>query len=131
MSRYHVAAVSFAIGCDEKWLDNVLSQTSIPGVRRERQGVSRTVDADAVLRVALAHRIARDIGLSIRRALLLADRLVVSGGRAEYPNGTVVSVELEELRGDLEERLLEAAEVLATPRRGRPPKPRQERRRTQ
>lgn len=127
MSRYHVAAASFAIGCNEKWLDNVLSQSSIRGVRRERQGISRTIDADAVLRLAVAHRITRDIGLPVRRALAVADRLVASEGRAAYPDGTVVSVELERLRGDLQARLVEAAEVLATPRRGRPPKARRER----
>lgn len=120
MRSYHVAAAAFAIGCETKWLDNLLSQVGMDGVSRERQGVARRIDADAVLRIAVARRLAHDLALPVRRALTMAEGLVAAGGRTAYPNGTQLSLDVTAIRKHVDHRLGEAAEALVTPRRGRP-----------
>lgn len=122
MRSYHVAAASLAIGCDAKWLDNAITQFSPAGVTRARRGVARRVSAEAVLVIAVARRIALDVGAPLGRALTLATALVDAGGRELCPGGTGISFDLDALRLSLEARLGDAAEVLVAPRRGRPPR---------
>ena len=47
---YTVGTAALALDVPTKWLDNVLSHHSVPGVVQERQGVSRKVSLEGVLR---------------------------------------------------------------------------------
>ena len=121
MRSYHVAAASFAIGCDAKWLDNLITQCSPDGITRAQRGVARRVSAEAVLTIAVARAIALDLGLPLARALGLARELVAGAGRLTCPGGTSLSFDVDGMRGAIAQRLEDAAEVLVAPRRGRPP----------
>lgn len=122
MRSYHVAAVSLAIGCDHKWLDNVITQYSPAGVTRSQRGVARRVSVDGALVIAVARRLSVDLGTPMTRALALSEQLVESGGRLACGGGTELALDIEAVRGSIERRLGDAAEVLVTPRRGRPPR---------
>lgn len=120
---YHLAAARLAIECDAKWLDNLLSLHSLPGVTSERRGVARRLSAGGVLHAALVHQLVSDLGLAVRDAVSIAIRLLVTpGGRILLPGGTALEVDVATLEHRVEARLADAAEVELPPRRGRPPK---------
>ena len=121
MRAYTVATVAVALGVGAKWVDNVLSHHTLPGVTQSRQGVARrlTVEAVGVLEIAL--RLTRAFGIPVRRALDLAAGLVMDTPRIPKEfDGLEIRVNVSAIHSELAVRLSEAVEFVPTPRRGRP-----------
>jgi hypothetical protein len=119
---YHAAAASLALGCDPKWLDNLLSRYAVEGVTRERQGVARRVSSDALVRLAIVRALVEDLSLGTPTAIMLAQTLCdEQTGICILPSGLSIQIDLTRVRRDIERRLLAAPELTAPPPRGRPP----------
>jgi len=119
---YTIATAALALEVPVKWLDNAVSHFRVVGVRQERQGVSRRLSIDALLRLSLADLLSSDLGLSLARALEISEQMVSSDGRFTSSQGLQLSVDLPALLESLLERLERAVEIAPLPRRGRPPK---------
>lgn len=118
---YTVGAVALALDVTAKWIDNVLSHHTVRGIAQERQGVSRKVNVDGLLQLALAIILIEDLEIPISSALRLANTLAETGGSLKTPAGISVDLDLEVIRARLETRLAQAVEIAPVPRRGRPP----------
>ena len=119
MKRYTVAASALAVGADERWIDNAITQFDVPGVRRFRRGRDRHLTGASVLQLAIAHRLWVALGVPVGKALMLASSL---GENGEAMVGEVrIAMDVQGMRSGLEQRLADATEHLVAPRRGRPP----------
>jgi hypothetical protein len=105
-----------------KWLDNTLSHIKIPGVRQEKQGVARRIALDGLLILSIAALLIDQLGLSLSRAVSMAEMLATNNGLYTSPRGVGIQLDLDGLRSKLLERLEHAVEVAPVPKRGRPPK---------
>ena len=126
MPAYTVAATAVTLGMPIKWVDNVLSHHEVPGVSQTRQGVSRRLAPQAILTLDLALRISNALGVPISRALELSASLLRQPGGTttiDLGQGVSLTIDLEEVRSELLERLAHAVEVAPSPRRGRPAGP--------
>jgi hypothetical protein len=122
MARVYTSpTVALTLGTTAKWLDNVLSHYTVPGVQQKRQGISRRLGLDGILVLAIGLRLIQDLGLAIPHALHLAEALAKKGGREITPHGFEISLGLDALRERVLERLEGAVETAPVPRRGRPP----------
>ena len=124
MPAYTVAATAVTLGIPGKWVDNVLSHHQVPGVSQARQGVSRRLSPQAVLTLDVALRISSTLGVSTSRALDLSTRVLRRPAGTEtidLGQGVSLSIDLDEVRSELLERLAHAVEIAPSPRRGRPP----------
>lgn len=121
MRGYTVVTSAVALDVDYKWLDNLLSHHTVPGVRQARQGVSRTVSFDALRVIAIALELVRELQTPLPQALVWADRLA-SGENPAVAGNFSLSMALEEVDRQLSDRLAYAVEVAPIPRRGRPPR---------
>jgi hypothetical protein len=120
---YTVGTAALALDIPAKWLDNVLSHFQIPGVTQERQGISRKVSLEAVLRLALSLNLIDDLEIPTANALRLASTLIQTGGQHRTDSGVTISLDLSTIRAGLEASLAQAVEIAPVPRRGRPPGP--------
>jgi len=121
---YSVAAAAFALDVPPKWLDNFLSQHAVPGVVAAERGVARRIPLSALVLLAIARDLQRELGVGLGRGLEAAVRLVGTGDDASVlPIGeaAVLRVDVAALRRAIEDRLVIAMEILVAPRRGRPP----------
>ena len=122
---YSVAAAAFALDVAPKWLDNFLSQHAVPGVVAEERGVARRIPLSALVLVAIARDLQRELGVGLGRGLEAARRLADTNediGRLPIGDAAVLRVEVAALRRAIEDRLVIAMEILVAPRRGRPPR---------
>jgi hypothetical protein len=103
-----------------KWLDNTLSHIKIPGVRQEKQGVARRITIDGLLILSIAALLVDQLGLSLSRAVKMAETLTGNKGLYTSPKGVGVRLDLDGLRSKLLEQLEHAVEVTPIPKRGRP-----------
>jgi hypothetical protein len=136
---YTPALVALALEVHPKWLDNVLSHHAVPGVAGGRQGRTRAIAPSAVLTLAVALLLMRDLGAPIARALQAAASLVAGrregdASQREAPSATASGVtemalgpelrlrlDLAAVERRLARRLVEASEGWGPRRRGRPP----------
>jgi hypothetical protein len=121
---YSVAAAAFALEVAPRWLDNFLSQHTVPGVVAAERGVARRIPLSALVLVAIARDLQRELGVGLGRGLDAARRLVEPDGDSGLlPIGDagVLRVDVAALRRAIEDRLVIAMEILVAPRRGRPP----------
>jgi len=123
MRAYTVATVAVALGMPPKWLDNVLSHHSVPGVSQARQGIARRITPQAVLILEIALTLSRSLTMPIQRALELAIEL----SRTGEPEDSLalapvvhLTVNVTAVKSAIMVRLAEAVEGAAVPRRGRP-----------
>ncbi|MEJ7760175.1 MAG: hypothetical protein WKF55_11380 [Gemmatimonadaceae bacterium] len=124
MRAYTVATTAFALELPGKWVDNILSHFSIAGVKQSRQGVSRKLAPSAILILAIAARLIRDLRLPTQVALDLASRLVEQGGaeaRLVTAGGVALGMDVNAVARDVDAKLAQAVEVIPRPTRGRPP----------
>jgi len=119
---YTIATAALTLGIPAKWLDNTLSHIKIPGVRQEKQGVARRITIDGLLILSIAALLIDQLGLSLSRAVKIAETLAANGGLYASPGGVGVRLDIDGLRSKLLERLEHAVEVTPIPKRGRPPK---------
>lgn len=121
MRGYTVVAASVALNVEYKWLDNLLSHYSVPGVRQARQGVARTLPYSSLRLIALTLQLIEELDASLPRAIQWAIKL--DAAQAPVVRGDLgVTANLETLDAWLAQRLAYAMEVAPTPRRGRPPR---------
>lgn len=119
---YTIATVALTLEMPAKWLDNILSHIKIPGVHQEKQGVARRITIDGLLILAIAALLINELGISLSRAVRMAETLANNNGLYTSPGGVGIQLDLEGLRFKLLERLEHAVEVSPIPKRGRPPK---------
>lgn len=117
---YTVATAALALGMPAKWVDNVLSHYSLPGIRQERQGVARRLSIDGLLLLALTALLTRDLGIPTARAIAVSEDLAKSDGRHTSPQGVHLQLDLASFYALLLERLENAVEIAPIPKRGRP-----------
>ena len=120
---YDVAAASLATGSPLKWVDNLLSRHSVEGVEQGLQGTTRRLAPRAVLRIAVIRILVDSLGLSVARALPIAEQICTSPAHAadlEDEMGTV-TVDVPRLERQLAGRLADAVESAPRRTRGRPP----------
>lgn len=124
MPAYTIAATAVTLGVSRKWVDNVLSHHTVPGVLQTRQGVVRRVTPEGLLNLEVAIRLNRDLALPLGRALSAAAQLInAEGGEVALgPNPPLrIQIDLSVLKRGLNTRLERALEITPSPRRGRPP----------
>jgi hypothetical protein len=124
MRAYSTAVVASALRVDRRWLDTVIADHSIDGVRRERQGVSRAISPDAVLTLAVAIELMEALQVPAGSALRFARALLLDAGEHSPARGVVLHVDVPAIERRMAARLTEAVEAHPPPRRGRPPRPR-------
>jgi len=119
---YHTDVIAFAADADTKWIDNLLSRFSIPGVVGGRQGVSRRASAAAVYHVALVRLLTREAGIPVALAVATATKLLSSNDAPIVFGSELLQLTIDApaFRARIDHRLGEAAETLAPARRGRP-----------
>ena len=119
MRVYDVAVASLAIDAPQKWTDNVLSQHDVPGIDVARRGVARRIPHATLLHLALTRELHAILGLSVRDALPLAQRLLSAEGNQEVRRGSVrLVLDRDHLDRTVERRLRDALESAPMPRRG-------------
>jgi hypothetical protein len=128
LRAYTVAATAIALGVSKKWVDNVLSHHRIPGVLQKRQGITRRVTPEALLRLEIVAMLTTSLDMPILRALDLANRVMAEPGKGiDLPESPHVrtSADIQAIKAALEMRLEQALEISPSPRRGRPGRIRQ------
>ena len=118
---YTVATAALALGMPIKWVDNILSHYSVPGIQQEKQGVARRLSIDGLLVLALTAFLIRDLGIPTRRAIAISEALAEGDGSHTSPQGLHLQVDLASFRAFLLEQLENAVEIAPIPKRGRPP----------
>lgn len=124
MRGFSTTVVAEALDIDRRRLDNLVAQHAIEGVRRERQGVSRTFSPAAVLTIAVAVELMERLEMAASRALAVARSVVGSGGDHSPTDGITVRIDVRIIEQRIAGRLTDAVEAHPPPRRGRPPAPR-------
>jgi hypothetical protein len=119
---YTIATAALTLGTSMKWLDNVLSHNRVSGVAQQRQGVSRRLTVEALVGLALAILLVRELGLPIAKAIAVSESLAKNEGRYNASRGLMLALDLSSFRADLLERLENAVEIAPVPKRGRPQK---------
>ena len=119
---YTIASSALALGTTSQWLDNTLSHYKVAGVIQHKQGVARRLTIDGLLTLAVILVLVGEVGITVARAVGVAENLVAADGRYTSPNGIKIEIDLRHIRTRLLERLEHAVEVAPLPRRGRPPK---------
>jgi hypothetical protein len=122
---YTSKTVALALRVPDKWVDNLLSHYSLPGVERGRQGVDRRISDTGVLAIQIVRLLSAELSLSVGRATELAADALRSRDGATFalstPSGIALVLPLLKLEQQLRERIVEAVETVAETRRGRPP----------
>ena len=117
---YTVATAALALDVPVKWVDNILSHHTVPGVVQKRQGVARRLSVDGLLILALTTFLVQELGSPVPRAIGMAEQLLRNEGRYESPRGLSLILDLSTFRNNLLDRLENAVEMAPVPRRGRP-----------
>ena len=120
--HYHVEIAAFVADADQKWIDNLLTRSDIPGVEAAKQGVSRRISADGIRHIALARRLMVELSVAADRAVSLAQALLDSDD-SSLGLSDVLSIQIDRSRFDreIDRRLSYAVESIVPARRGRPP----------
>ena len=120
---YHVDIARHAASADHKWVDNLLSHFTIPGVDGGRQGSARRISAEGIEFIALVRLLSRELGLSVAAAVKLADRLLrAKSGALSIGAGVDLHLDRGDFRADVHRAIADAVESVTPVRRGRPRK---------
>jgi hypothetical protein len=117
---YTVATAALALDVSAKWVDNILSHHTVPGVDQQRQGVARKLSIDGLLILALTTFLIQELGAPAPKAIGIAEIILRNEGRYESPRGLSLILDLSAFQTSLLERLENAVEMAPVPRRGRP-----------
>ncbi len=121
--NYSVAVVALASGAPPKWVDNLLSQHPLPGIRSARRGVAREIDEAGALAVMVTRRLHVDLEITVARAVECARDIVASTespARVQVGDGISISIDVAALEQQLRHSIVAAMEGFIQPRRGRP-----------
>ena len=121
---YDVRTVAFACGTDAKWVDNLLSHYTLPGVTKARQGVQRRISDEGLLTVEVIRLLNQEVGVSIARAVHIAGAAMASMSGDSVQISLAPQCDLRIDVAQVEQRLrrevINAMEALAHVTRGRP-----------
>jgi hypothetical protein len=121
MKTLSTDASAAALGVDRKTLDNVLAREGRLLVKPGSRGRSRRIPIDALMTIAVALILSRDLGVGIARGLELADLLIGSpASSVSLGSLSTLSFDVPRLRAMLDHSIDEALESVAEPIRGRP-----------
>ena len=122
MRSYDIAVASLAIDAPTKWTDNLLSQHAIPNVISAHRGIARRITHQALVRIAIVRQLHVRLGVSVADAVRLAAHVLDSWPAGVHTSGQLtLSIDLEALERQLDNRLADALESAPAIRRGRPP----------
>ncbi|HEU4748104.1 MAG TPA: hypothetical protein VFS56_06350 [Gemmatimonadaceae bacterium] len=119
---YTVGTIALTLGVPTRWVDNILSHHRVSGVVQKRQGVARKVAFEGLLQLSLSLSLIDELEIPAASALRVASSMLATGGRYDTPTGISISIDLDQVRTDLEGWLAQAVEIAPVPRRGRPPR---------
>lgn len=118
---YHVDIAVFACGADTRWVDNLLSSYRIPGVESARRGVARRMSAHAIYRIAAVRQLSHGLGVSVDRAVDLAERLFAGeDARVSVSEHLEMHFDRPPFERAIDQRIAVAVESIVPARRGRP-----------
>jgi hypothetical protein len=117
---YTIATVALALDVEKKWLDNVLTHYRIPGISRERQGISRRLSSEATFILAVAINLTDAFGVPISHSTSLAKSLIDGRGSYVSPTGFSITFDFSSFEASVHDRLAAAVEIAPVPARGRP-----------
>ncbi len=112
------------MGINRKALDNILARLDLPEAPVGRQGLERRIPVSLLPVLALTSKLVGDLGVSVRPAFALAERL--STGVSTRVGVIELRADLPELVATLEHRLEHAIESVVRRPRGRPRASREE-----
>jgi len=120
---YHVDIARHAARASAKWIDNVLSRFSLPGVIGGTQGVARRLDVEAIYQIALASQLTEALSLPVAAALSLSRLLLDAESLKPVPVIDALTFRFDRARftAEIDRRIADAVESVAPRRRGRPP----------
>src|SRR3954470_7928861 len=118
---YTIATAALALDVNTKWLDNTLSHFRIDGVLQARQGIARRLTVESLTILSVTVVLTHNLEVPLGPAILIAHRLVASGGRYLGDDTLELRIDLPALHSRLLERLERAVAIAPVPRRGRPP----------
>jgi hypothetical protein len=121
--NYHVDIAAFAANVDHKWIDNLLSHFSVPGVESVKQGVARKLSLQAIQTVVLVRALSADAGFSVDQALTTASRLLDSTDGRVLGATPWIALQFDRraFEAEVDRRVAAAVEAVVPRRRGRPP----------
>lgn len=121
--NYHVDIAAFAADADRKWIDNLLSHFSVPGVESKKQGVARRLSLEAVQTVVLVRALSMSTGLSVDRALSTATTLLDASDDLVANDDAWITLHFDRaaFQADVDRRIAAAVESVVPKKRGRPP----------
>ena len=105
---------------ERKWIHNLLSRASVAGAEPAGHGVVRRLSIGAIRQIALARRLALELGFTVERAASLAADLIAANGEIRAPSGLSLRVDLDAFDREVDARLAEGVEAVVLARRGRP-----------
>jgi hypothetical protein len=122
VARFDVRVAAAALDIDERWLDVTLTRFPVVGVTRGRRGVRRTLSLDAVVCAGIAYALVHHAGVGVESALDISHRLLRQpDGELRLGTGTLrLSMDLSDVRRDIQLRLARAVELSVDIPRGRP-----------
>lgn len=121
MRGYDARAAALALKVSHKWMDNLLSHHTVPGVVQSRQGVRRLIPPGSLRVIAITLELMETLRLPLPAALELAGRARLAGGQIPLSARAFLTLDLAALDRSLDRELALAVEATPTPRRGRPP----------
>lgn len=125
---YSTKLIALTIAASPKWVDNLLSHHTLPGVSRTKQGVERQVTDEGLLAIEMTRMLARELGVPLSRAAAISRIAIAS--RSDMPlrfvteSGIAVVFPLAAIELRLRGRMIEAVEAIGRVPRGRPPRDR-------
>ena len=125
MPSYDIGTAAFAVGATRKWVDNITSHFSLPGVDSTGRGVQRDFSFDAVILLAVVRSLVDHFAMPAARAIEIADQVRLSDdGVISLADGLRLIVDHQFVAHEVRRRLLDAAESVPRVPRGRPPRSR-------
>lgn len=113
------------LGVPRKSLDNILVAHARHFPVRGKQGRSRRISYRLLERIAVALVLSRDLRAPFGPSLAIADAIIQGDGEHTPGSFTSVQVDLSALRATLSRAITTALEETSRPRRGRPPRNRE------
>lgn len=120
---YDTRTAAAVVDAPVKWIDNLLSHHSLPGIAPGRQGSQRQISEEALLAILMVRRMTIELGIPVRFAADIVRKIGPQSQELRYEtlSGVALLFPRAALEALLRSRLLDAIESAPRPQRGRPP----------
>jgi hypothetical protein len=120
---YHIDLAQYVAAADARWVDNLISRFSLPGIDGSGRGESRRITEVGIQHIALIRSLTVDLGLALTVAVPLAKTLLSSPDEDALPAGPWIRVAFRraEFARHVDARIADGVESITPTRRGRPP----------